>query len=83
MRIATTAAFVLSTERALSHQLVMLTVRSRRGRLPAMEEGGLGPESGNYFGASGAMWSDDMASDFIMCFFMACFFIAGFFIVPI
>jgi hypothetical protein len=48
-----------------------------------MEEDGLGLGSGNYFGASGAMWSDDMVSGFIICFFMTCFFIAGFFIVPI
>jgi hypothetical protein len=36
-----------------------------------------------YFGASGAMWSDDIAPGFIASFFMACFFIVDFFVVPV
>lgn len=35
------------------------------------------------FGASGAMWSDDMVSGFVICSFAACFVVIGLFVVPI
>jgi hypothetical protein len=35
------------------------------------------------FGASGATWSDDMVSGFVICSFAACFVVIGLFVVPI
>ena len=38
-----------------------------------MGEDGLGSDGGYCFGASGAMWSDDMWSVFVICSFVTCF----------
>src|SRR5580704_17202533 len=47
-------------------------------------EDGLASVARRYcFGASGAMWSDDMVSGFAMCSAIACFVVVGFFVVPI
>jgi hypothetical protein len=47
-------------------------------------EDGLASVARRYcFGASGAMWSDDMVSGFAICSSIACFVVVGFFVVPI